>query len=113
MNIQSDIHISDYRKDFLDRRISAESLIAPMGRSTESLDGGWHFTVDALEYILRGRWYTGASLNADGSVRPADYDFEASEMMPVPSCWNMQRPELFHYNGTGIYERRFRYKYCC
>ena len=109
MNIQSDIHTSDYRKDFLDRRISAESLIAPMGRSTESLDGGWHFTVDALEYILRGRWYTGASLNADGSVRPADYDFEASEMMPVPSCWNMQRPELFHYNGTGIYERRFRY----
>ena len=110
MNIKSDIHNIDYRSRFEGKRLDLSTYVLPGKRKRESLDGEWNFTADALEYLLRGDWYREVSRNADGSERPADYDFDSSGKIAVPSCWNMQDKELFHYNGMGVYTRNFSYE---
>jgi beta-glucuronidase len=38
-----------------------------------------------------------------------DWDFDAWERIDVPGTWNVQKRELFYYEGSGIYVRNFRY----
>ena len=45
-----------------------------------------------------------------GGTTPWDYDPDGGDAMPVPSCWNMFRPEYFHYEGSAWYARRFSYR---
>ena len=108
-NFASDIHVRDHRARFEPWRKTVKDLIALDGRKTESLNGEWHFTVDPLEYMLRGDWYKEEHYDAAGREKPVDYDFGECGKMRVPSCWNMESAELFRYHGTADYIRNFRY----
>src|SRR6185369_11002597 len=102
---------------------SAQSLApkpAPLianvnGRKTMSLNGTWHFVVD--QYDVGSVTYDG-KLNERSFFRNdkpktksdlVEYDFDRSELLKVPGDWNTQKPQLFFYEGTGWYEKRFTY----
>ena len=109
-NFNQDIHVSDYRSRYDGSRVTSSSLISIEGRATESLNGKWNFTVDPYETFLRANWYNAPEYTADGRQLPVDFDFPNMDFMKVPSCWNMERPELFYYENMGIYYRTFRYE---
>ncbi|HXZ78637.1 MAG TPA: glycoside hydrolase family 2 TIM barrel-domain containing protein [Terriglobales bacterium] len=82
-------------------------------RRANSLNGPWHYIVDAYDTGFFG--YHGAT-RKDGFFRnakprtPADlveYNFDDSPTLEVPGDWNSQKPELFFYEGTVWYEKTF------
>lgn len=76
-------------------------------RKTVSLNGDWHYIVDAHDegngrrYYLNGKPY--------GSRNFVEYDFNTAPTLRVPGDWNFQRPELQYYEGTVWYQRSFDY----
>ena len=109
-NFNSEIHVLDYRSPFNKFRVGRDQLISIDGRETESLNGLWNFYTDPIEYLLRGAWYKESRYDGEGREKPCDYDFEAMDEIKVPSCWNMERPELFLYENMGVYFRTFNYE---
>jgi beta-glucuronidase len=99
------LHDEAYADSFARRRIGHESLIASGGRRRESLAEGWRFTIDPFDEGLRQRWYAADDTPPERWVVPRDYDF-AGEAVTLPSCWNLLRPELLHYEGGVWYSRR-------
>jgi beta-glucuronidase len=84
-------------------------LIAnPHGRTTQSLNGEWHYIVDPYENGISAHYFE----DRQGTKETAliEYDFEASPTLRVPGDWNSQRDALFFYEGPIWYEKRFRYK---
>ena len=108
-NFNEDIHVKDYRAKYEPVRKTRDDAISLDGRKLESLNGKWHYTVDPLEYTLRGTWYEENNHDAAGREKPVDFEFDANKLVKVPSCWNMETPELFYYNSSIAYVRNFRY----
>lgn len=94
-------------------------LVGVDHRSVQSLDGPWHFLVDAPP---AGNLYA-----PDGSVREngygvnshpnimsgphnAEYDFSTAPTLNVPGDWNSQEPTLFRYEGVVWYQRDFDFQ---
>lgn len=88
-------------------------------REVQSLDGPWHYLVDAPP--------AGNLYNADGSVKTngyglnshpninsgqhnAEYDFATAPVLSVPGDWNTQEPTLFRYEGVVWYQRDFDFQ---
>ena len=86
-----------------------------------SLDGNWKIIVDPYESgFYDYRWS-----QRDMGVTPSraetfyldtkptnttervEYDFDKSPSLAVPGDWNTQRPDLFYYEGTVWYRRKF------
>ena len=109
-NFAANMHERSYRSWYEDKRVGSDSLINIDGRTTESLDGSWVFITDPYETSLRSKWHLEKRYDESGEELPVDYDFDRGERISVPSCWNMERPELFHFEGMGVYSRTFRYK---
>lgn len=105
----ADIHEVDYRASYMRNRLQASGLLAIAGRKAELLNGEWHFMEDPYESSLRGHWYKEITTDADGRQLPSDFDPDDWGYMHVPSCWNMERPELYYYENLGMYMRTFRY----
>ena len=86
------------------------------GRSRMCLDGAWNALVDIYEtgyYSYRrtpipvgSSWFMDRSFFAD-PTRLVEYDFDAAPTLQVPGDWNTQRPELYLYEGTVWYRRKF------
>lgn len=108
-NFNPEIHSTDFRKPFEAYRVGRNELVPIDGRKMESLNGKWHFLADPLEYMLRGSWYKEEKYDEAGREKPQDYDFDSYPKMKVPSCWNMERSDLFYYESMGDYIRNFRY----
>jgi beta-glucuronidase len=101
------LHDEDYAAVFSRNWIGADSYVDPGGRAFESLDGEWQMTLDPFDEGLRQRWY---SLDTQPPERwrvPRDYDPGGADSVPVPSCWNLLRPDLKHYEGAVWYVRHF------
>ncbi len=109
-NFAANMHERSYRSWYEDKRVGSDSLINIDGRTAESLDGSWVFITDPYETSLRSKWHLEKRYDESGEELPVDYDFDRGERISVPSCWNMERPELFHFEGMGVYSRTFRYK---
>jgi beta-glucuronidase len=110
-NYIPDFHVTDYRAPFEQYRIQSESLLALEGRKTESLNGNWHFMTDPYETCLRkSSWHKETRFTEDGRELPCDFDFDFWPFIKVPSCWNMERPNLFLYENMGLYFREFSYR---
>jgi beta-glucuronidase len=105
----SGIHAANYESQYLEKRVRAASLLNIAGREgLESLNGAWNFAADWYDSCRRNRWF--ADTDAPAALpKPKDWDWDVLETMPVPSCWNIQRAELFYYEGHGVYTRTFRY----
>ena len=90
-------------------------LINVDGRKTTSLDGLWRTIIDPYENgYYDYRWLP----TADGFGRDKDitdksilqeYNFTADKTLSVPGDWNTQRPQLYYYEGTVWYRKRFDY----
>lgn len=86
------------------------------GRSLTCLDGAWNTLVDIYEtgyYSYRrtpipvgSSWFMDRSFFAD-PTHLVEYDFDAAPTLEVPGDWNTQRPELYLYEGTVWYRRKF------
>ena len=86
------------------------------GRSTVCLDGNWKYIVDVYntgnQDYRANPLHESQSFFADRSFyadqrRLIEYDFDASREIAVPGDWNTQRPELYMYEGTVWYRRKF------
>ena len=92
----------------------AEPLITNVpGRHAVSLDGKWRSIVDPFEngyydYRLNPTDMLYAQdRDNDDPTRLQEYDFEQARDIDVPGDWNTQRPELYYYEGTIWYRKRF------
>ncbi|MDR1072163.1 MAG: hypothetical protein LBL45_00595 [Treponema sp.] len=104
-----DIHNADYGGEYQKIPLNHNCLINISGRETESLNGKWHFCVDPYDTCRRAHWFREIRCSDTGAEQPVDWDFDWWERTPVPGTWNVQKPELFWYEGSGIYMRTFRY----
>ena len=94
-------------------------LINVDGRTKISLDGLWKTIVDPFEngyYGYHASVHTQPesafgmdNVNTDKSVLQ-EYDFNTDKTLFVPGDWNTQRPELYYYEGTVWYRKRFQYE---
>jgi beta-glucuronidase len=111
-NYQADIHNSDYEAEYRAKKLDARGLVNIDGRKLESLNGLWNFAPDLYDSCRRARWWAACQRTekkVPGMNKPEDWDFEAWETMPVPSCWNMEKSEYLYFEATGIYTRTFHY----
>lgn len=85
------------------------------GRNVTSLDGQWKTIVDPFEngyYDYRLKPYDGGYAQDhtySDKTELQEYDFETEKLLFVPGDWNTQRPELYYYEGTIWYRKRFTY----
>jgi beta-glucuronidase len=108
-NYQPDIHNTDYEQCYLEKRLDGSELFNLSGRETESLNGKWNFVPDLYDTCRRASWYKEETAAGSGMPRPLDWDWEGWDRITVPASWNMERPELFYFEGSGVYTRTFRY----
>jgi beta-glucuronidase len=108
-NYLSEIHNENYENEYLESRLNASTLINITGRETESLNGKWNFAPDLYDTCRRAHWYKGERFDAEGREMPLDYDWEGWERIRVPASWNLEKPELHYFEGSGVYTRTFRY----
>lgn len=95
---------------------AAQSLAIPQeGRNTVSLNGSWNSIIDPYENGYYDYRYqpkeNGFFVNRQQQDKSdlVEYNFERSENLNVPGDWNTQRRELFFYEGTVWYHKRFDY----
>jgi beta-glucuronidase len=108
-NFVSDIHDAAYEAAYLSRRLDRSNLVSAAGRPAESLSGRWNFAPDWYDTCRRAKWFLERRADEAGRPMPLDWDWEAWEPTRVPSCWNLERPELEYFEGSGVYARTFRY----
>lgn len=109
-NFDAVIHNEAYTQDYLGRQITHTGMVTDAGRRTELLSGRWNFTVDQYDMALRSRWHLEETCDMTGRPLPLDYDYDQWEIVQVPSCWNLARPEYFYYESSGIYTRTFPFE---
>jgi len=90
-------------------------LVGVDRRAVTSLDGDWHYLVDAPP---AGQLYSsngnindhGYAMNTHPNLvgkHNQEYDFSAAPTIKVPGDWNTQVPELFNFEGVLWYQRDF------
>lgn len=93
----------------------APQIINIANRNTTSLDGLWKTIVDPFEngyYDYRLNPYDGGfaqDKTYSDKTQLQEYDFESSRQLSVPGDWNTQLPQLYYYEGTVWYRKRFEY----
>lgn len=101
------LHDEAYARAFDTRTATADTLVTLAGRRTVSLDGPWHLTLDLFDEGLRQRWFALDDMPASQWATPRDYEIEAGDLVPVPSCWNVLKPEWTYFEGAAWYTRTF------
>ena len=83
-------------------------------RSTQSLDGDWHYIVDpygsglySFHRELKPNGYFQDLDSTKPGTGPIEYDFAKSPTIKVPGDWNTQADRLYYYEGPFWYERKF------
>ncbi len=99
------LHDEDYARPYAAREATADTLVTLAGRAVESLDGEWLMTLDLFEEGLRQRWFALDETPPSQWATPRDYEIEAGDPVPVPSCWNVLRPEWTYFEGGAWYTR--------
>ncbi|MCB1971679.1 MAG: hypothetical protein KDG54_14865 [Geminicoccaceae bacterium] len=100
------LHEEDFEQAFNTPELGVDGMIAMGGRTVVDLGGNWNFVLDPFCEGLRQRWFEYDATPIDEWIVPRDHDGGDWQQMTVPGCWNMARPEWFHYEGSVWYERR-------
>jgi beta-glucuronidase len=101
------LHDEAFELPFLAPLLTAGGEVFMGGRTTQSLNGVWRFTLDPMREGLRQRWFAHDDIPIDDWITPRDYDDGAWQSVAVPGCWTMQHPEWRHYEGAAWYSRSF------
>ena len=101
------LHDEAYALPFETGRVGAPQMITMAGRKSVSLDGNWNFVLDLYDEGLRQGWYKDDETPITQWTTPRDYDSGLWQNVPVPSCWNVLKPEWFYFEGSGWYGRHF------
>lgn len=105
-NALAHLHDEAYGGRYDGPALDHRGLIHVRGRPRTSLEGEWIFTIDPFEEGLRQRWHADCFHPLAGRTTPFDYAIDPNVPgMPVPACFNLVRPELFHYEGMVWYGR--------
>lgn len=99
------LHDEEYERAYDDRSLNADGFVFVGGRPSESLCGDWRFTLDLYDTGLRQKWFALETSPEELNSEPWDYDPFVGETAPVPSCWNVLRPEWYLYEGSAWYTR--------
>lgn len=99
------LHIEDYADVYRAGLRTHRDLVPMLGRGSESLDGEWRLTLDLFDEGLRQKWYADDDMPPSQWARPRDYEIEAGELVQVPSCWNLLKPEWRYFEGAAWYTR--------
>jgi beta-glucuronidase len=78
------------------------------GRAAIGLNGAWRAIVDPYETGIGGKYYENRKPKDKHDL--VEYDFDASPVLNVPGDWNMQRADLFFYEGPVWYKKSFSYR---
>lgn len=105
--IQSDIHVTKYTDCYEDRKAAAQTMLYDGMRQRQSLDGLWHYGIDQYDTCLRAKWYEEKYYDDNGLQLPVDFSFDEWPVMQLPCCWNLVKPELFLYEGSMVFTRKF------
>lgn len=82
-------------------------------RDITSLEGSWKTIVDPFENgyydyrLLPLKIGYFADKDYTDKTKLQEYDFATDKTLNVPGDWNTQRPELYYYEGTVWYRKRF------
>ena len=101
------LHDEAYAAPYAAGRVGAAQMITMAGRETLSLDGEWRFILDLYDEGLRQGWFKNDATPIADWTTPRDYDGGVWQSAPVPSCWNVLKPEWFYFEGSGWYAREF------
>ena len=86
------------------------------GRDIQKLNGYWNWLADPLEtgyYDYRRQPSAEGffkDITVDNISGYKEYDFDRSPVMAVPGDWNTQNDNLFLYEGTVWFRRKFDYR---
>lgn len=112
-NYMSDIHLEDYTRQYETQYATADTMLFDGGRRKESLNGEWHYAVDAYDTCLRQMWFKEEYFDKQGYSLPVDYSFDQWETMRLPACWNTVKREYLLYDGSMVFTRKFSYAANC
>ncbi|OYU49389.1 MAG: glycoside hydrolase family 2 [Rhizobiales bacterium PAR1] len=104
------LHDENYAGPFEAGMVGAESHIILGGRETINLDGAWRMTLDLFDEGLRQRWYEANEDPPSQWPIPRDYEIEAGDLVPVPSCWTVLKPEWTYFEGAAWYTRHVQWQ---
>ena len=107
MQETNDILISDYKQDYAGNNALAKDLIFMGGRQTYSLNGEWHYAIDQYDTCLRQKWFLEQYFDKDGRSLPVDFSFQDWPTISLPCSVNIEKPELFWYEGPLVFTRTF------
>ncbi len=105
--VQTDIHEKNYTDIYEEKKATAQTMIYDGLRQRQSLDGLWHYGVDQYDTCLRSKWYEENYYDENGLQLPVDFSFDEWPVMQLPCCFNMVVPELFLYEGSMVFTRKF------
>ena len=106
----SDIHLEDYTFWYDGQDAGYQDRIFCGGRRKESLNGQWHYCVDAYNTCLRQKWYLEEKTDINGYSLPLDYSFDEWPVMELPCCWNTYEKEFLLYESSMVFTRTFSYR---
>lgn len=100
------LHDEAYAAPFAAGRVGWRDMVAMAGREVVPLDGPWRFVLDLHDEGLRQRWYADDEAPIEAWSIPRDHDDGAWQSVPVPSSWNVLKPEWTYFEGSAWYTRR-------
>ena len=99
------LHDETYAAGFAARLSGPDTFVAIGARPILSLAGDWRLTLDLFDEGLRQHWYALDDTPPSQWAAPRDYEIEAGELVPVPSCWTVRKPEWTYFEGAAWYTR--------
>lgn len=102
--------MGDYRDQYEGKKATAKTMLYDGMRKRQSLDGLWHYGIDQYDTCLRSKWYEENYYDGDGRQLPVDFSFDEWPVMQLPCCYNMMDRELFLYEGSMVFTRKFLFE---
>ena len=102
--------MGDYRDQYEEKKATVKTMLYDGMRKRQSLDGLWHYGIDQYDTCLRSKWYEENYYDGDGRQLPVDFSFDEWPVMQLPCCYNMIDRELFLYEGSMVFTRKFLFE---